>query len=160
MRSTITRLTRAAAGAAIGLALLVGVNVAAAPSASAVGCIGPICGAVDNNTGYIMHYTEALSDSSGPHRCDVWNWDAGNSRNFKHAYCAQRTLDAHAKWGGPRSGHDVDAFTYVGVGYHVRWGPFGTWSWHVQGEWTKISTYETAHCEIGNQREIWCTVVA
>jgi hypothetical protein len=161
MRSTMTRLTRVAAAAAIGLTLLVGVNVTAAPAASAADCFLWLCGGVRNTTPHQMHYTTDLSASWRHHRCDVWNWDGGNSRNWKHAYCVQNTTGGGGGGttvGGPYSGVDVDAFTFVGRGYHVKWGLWGAWSWHVGGEWTKIQTDEMAYCGIGDQNEVWCSI--
>ncbi|MFD9432042.1 hypothetical protein [Streptomyces sp. NPDC060002] len=61
--------------------------------------------------------------------------------------------------GGNGTGPDVDAFTFASHGYHERFSQVGTWHWRAKGVWTKIPSGEIADCGIGDNSEVWCTIL-
>ncbi|BBC29873.1 hypothetical protein SGFS_011670 [Streptomyces graminofaciens] len=156
MRKMMSRANRTAVAIVAVAFMASGVVVAGATTASADGCVGPLCGAVKNRTGRTMHYTTSLGD--GPHFCDVWNWDGGTGSKFKHAECEQKSF-GNGTVGGNGTGKDVDAFTFATHGYHERFSRVGTWHWRQKGVWTKIRSGEIADCGIGDNNEVWCTVL-
>ncbi|WP_406840574.1 hypothetical protein ACICHK_38315 [Streptomyces sp. AHU1] len=158
MRKMFSRANRTAAAVVAAAFMASGVVVAGATNASAVGCRGGslLCGAVKNRTGETMHYTTSLGE--GPHYCDVWNWTGTTEAEFKHAKCKQLSFGNGTR-GGNGTGVDVDAFTFVNHGYHERFSRVGTWHWRAKGVWTKILSGEIADCGIGDNNEVWCTVL-
>ncbi|GLZ35094.1 hypothetical protein Lesp02_72810 [Lentzea sp. NBRC 105346] len=150
------RLGRAVATITTALAVATGITVVEAPAAQAGNCTGRFCGAVKNRTGRTMYYTTTLGSGSG--FCDVWNRDGGTGSNFWHAPCNQLSMGNGVR-GGNGTGYDVDAFTFNNWGYHERFTRVGTWHWRSAGVWTKIRDGEIADCGIGDQNEIWCTVL-
>jgi hypothetical protein len=143
---------------ATGVLVAAGVNVIGAPAASANTCSvgGSLCGAVKNRTGRTMTKTENLGGGSG--FCDVWNKGGGPGSEFWHAHCDQQSWGNGTR-GGDGTGVDVDAFTFVGSGYHERFSRVGSWHWRTAGVWTKVRDSEIADCGIGDNNEIWCTVL-
>lgn len=163
--------------------MLIGILIASlvtivmpAPEAYAGECSGPskfFCGAVKNSTGRAINITYNLRDRPNrktPHWCDVWNyrgrlpWD----RSWYRAACFQEPPLGNETYGGNGTNVDVDAFTFANHGYHVRHGRFlarlgpgllGIWHWENQGVWTKVRDGEIAECGIGDNNEVWCTVL-
>ncbi|MEU5635236.1 hypothetical protein [Streptomyces rishiriensis] len=156
MRKMMSRANRTAVAVLATAFMASGAVVAGATTASADGCVGPLCGAVKNRTGQTMHYTMSLGE--GPHYCDVWNWGGGTGSEFKHAKCKQESFGNGTR-GGNGTGNDVDAFTFASHGYHERFSRVGTWHWRAKGVWTKIRSGEIADCGIGDNNEVWCTVL-
>lgn len=150
-----------AVGVTTALVMASAVVVAGAPTAYAGVCDGPgdyLCGAVKNRTGRTMHYTTNLGNSTARGKCDVWNWEGGSGSAWRQAKCDQIGLGNGTR-GGNGTGVDVDAFTFNGQGYHERFSRVGTWHWRQKGVWTKIRSGEIADCGIGDNNEIWCTVL-
>jgi hypothetical protein len=135
---TIRRLLALVSTAAL---LGLGMIVTSASPASAGGCnwYTP-CGEVTNNSSWGMHVTTTLG--SGPHYCDVWNWNGGSTWVWKHAQCTQEYLAPGSHKGG--GSVDVDAFTFNTRDYMLNF--HGSWSWKTKGVWTKIQNVEGAHC--------------
>lgn len=159
MGKMMSRANRTVVATVAAVFMASGVVVAGATTASADVCGGPgdyLCGAVKNRTGRTMHYTMSLG--SGPHYCDVWNWGGGTGSSFKHAKCKQESFGNGTR-GGNGTGKDVDAFTFASHGYHERFSRVGTWHWRQKGVWTKIRSGEIADCGIGDNNEVWCTVL-
>ncbi|MFF7394705.1 hypothetical protein ACFZAE_40620 [Streptomyces scabiei] len=157
MMKSRTNRTALAFGTAVLMAA--GMVVAGATTASADACGGPgkyLCGAVKNRTGKPMHYTMRLG--SGPHLCDVWNIDGGTTSKWDQTECEHQTFN-RGTIGGNGTGRDVDAFTFASHGYHERFSRVGTWHWRKKGVWTKIRSGEIADCGIGDNNEVWCTVL-
>lgn len=100
------------------------------------------CGEVDNDSSYTMAVT--LSLGSGPHWCQVWNWDGGSKVVSKRVKCEQTSLAAHKHLGGGTV--DVDAFTYVDRDYTVSmYG--GAQVRKTKGVWTKVQDDEEGACK-------------
>jgi hypothetical protein len=159
MRKTASRLSRAAVTAAALAMVLAGVNVVEAPAASAATCSGVggyLCGALKNRTGRTIYKTENLGDGGG--FCDVWNKGGGPGSEWWHAPCDQQQMGNGTR-GGNGTHVDVDAFTFVSSGYHERFSRVGSWHWRTGGVWTKIRDGEIADCGIGDNNEIWCTLL-
>ncbi|MGH3861340.1 hypothetical protein [Actinokineospora sp.] len=119
----------------------------AAPSAEATvnGMLGGCdwyspCGEVGNNSSWQMRVTTTLG--TGPHFCDVWNWNGGSASVWKHANCTQVVLERNGHMGGGNV--DVDAFTFADRNYMLNF--HGTLSWKTAGVWTKIQNTEGAYC--------------
>jgi hypothetical protein len=154
----ISKLPRTAAITAVGMLMASAVVIAGAPTASAATCdkaVGLLCGEANNRTGKRMYLTEGFSGSD---YCDVWNWGGGTTYNWHHAHCDQEYI-GNGHYGGNGTGVDVDAFTFVGQGYHERFSRVLPWHWRADGVWTKISDGMIADCGIGANNEIWCTML-
>ncbi len=127
----------------IGLSMLVTVGAVTIPAgaAHAGGCnwYTP-CGEVSNYSSWGMYDTLTLG--SGPHYCDVWNWNGGSTPAWMHARCTQEYLGTGVHRGGGNI--DVDAFTFNDRDYRLNF--HGTWSWQTKGVWTKIKNNEGAYC--------------
>lgn len=102
------------------------------------------CGEVTNLSQHQLKFTMKLADDrSGPHFCDVWNHDGGNTPKWQQVSCDQQPLNQDEHYGGGTK--DVDAFTFADQPYRV--AIRGTdWNNQEKGVWTKIGSDELATC--------------
>src|SRR4051812_2610671 len=105
------------------------IGLIAPAQAHAGGCIGTICGKVNNNTRFWMRTTESWN--SGPDRCR----EAFGGGLYP---CYQNPLGPTLLRGG--NGVDVDAFTY----------PYDDFYWDgyliTRGEWIRIHDGSSIYC--------------
>jgi hypothetical protein len=118
-----------------------------------------LCGAVKNRTSRTMSYTPNLGHWKAIGTCNVWNRSGLPVESWwDRAQCDQKALGKGSA-GGNGTWTDVDAFTFNGHGYHERFSRVGKWHWRAKGVWTKIPDGTVADCVIGDNNQVWCTIL-
>jgi hypothetical protein len=127
--------------------------VVAAASPAQAGAYGDVQNHLASGTVKVARF---LSD--GASRCGVWNSGGGANGPSVTWNCNVRTLN--------RGAHSDEAFGWfydadgfmLERDYEVQWGAHGTVYHRPAGNWTKISSIETAICEGGNSGKPRCRV--